>query len=910
MDSILKERGLFVAEVEALISSSRDDEETCLLCEYLARFASMIHTGRYRSSAAEQALCGVAQRYHTGTGEYRPGTVLHVMTEAHPAGGHTRVVERWISFAPEGQVHGVVLTDQAQHTVPRTLIEETSGRGGDVIVLRQLDRIARALSLRSLASGFEHVVLHTHMYDILPILAFGTPEFTRPVMLFNHADFLFWLGADIADLVLDISTRGQEITRTKRKIENSRILPVPIPCPEDTLSRDEARALLGLPRDSRIILSIGSPYKYAPDGSLCFSDMACSLVEGRDDYLFLVAGPDQAVPEWKDAYVRTAGKVSALGWLSREQLEAYYCAADLYIESFPIGGGTALLEALAHGLPSYTVEGGLSQFDIFFDYKVSPDRLIPAARRVLDEGAPVRTAPEKVKKMHCREGWNAILRDIIGAAPRRHAVQAVRDAGCGVDEADEQLCRRDINFTGFSPCRCPLLGQLSGPSRKAILQGLLEHRIVTAQEDILTCRESLAFPLDPAEARPAAGGELETLRAGLELRLQERPDDALAHNDLGVVFARQGDREQACRHAERAVAISPVNVTFQKNLADLYLVLMDRAWDALSIYKEIAERDEDDMEAVMGLAQANARLGRFNEAVVHARRLVQADPSAAVMVRDAVARFAEMGKRGAPGAEPPDLSGASSAGKEEIAALCREAAARHKVIADVHDDDYIFRFIISNRSFQDIGKAVDYYFDNGAESAAMLMGLLADLGMSSREIRLLEFDSGYGCVTRHLAASFPQGGLTSCDIHPQAMDFIGNRIGVSTHLSAAVPEDFSCSDLYDAVFALSFFSHMPKSTWRRWMRALLGPLRPGGFLIFATHGSESAKHFGNPLIGEDGFWFRPESEQKDLGTAEYGQTITLPHFVMTAASGLDAEPFLFRRAVWWEHQDLYVMKKT
>ena len=39
---------------------------------------------------------------------------------------------------------------------------------------------------------------------LIPILAFGVEEFKRPVLLYNHASHMAWLGKSIADLVLDI----------------------------------------------------------------------------------------------------------------------------------------------------------------------------------------------------------------------------------------------------------------------------------------------------------------------------------------------------------------------------------------------------------------------------------------------------------------------------------------------------------------------------------------------------------------------------------------------------------------------------------------------------------------------------------------------------------------------------------
>lgn len=67
---------------------------------------------------------------------------------------------------------------------------------------------------------------------------------------------------------------------------------------------------------------------------------------------------------------------------------------------------------------------------------------------------------------------------------------------------------------------------------------------------------------------------------------------------------------------------------------------------------------------------------------------------------------------------------------------------------------------------------------------------------------------------------------------------------------------------------------------------------------------------GNPSIPRDGFWFLPQSEQKDLSTSEYGQTIVTPDFVIGEVYRQTGAPMvLYRSAFWWEHQDLYILTK-
>jgi SAM-dependent methyltransferase len=130
-------------------------------------------------------------------------------------------------------------------------------------------------------------------------------------------------------------------------------------------------------------------------------------------------------------------------------------------------------------------------------------------------------------------------------------------------------------------------------------------------------------------------------------------------------------------------------------------------------------------------------------------------------------------------------------------------------------------------------------------------------------LRSLEFAAGYGRVTRHLRKVVPEAEVLACDIHPDAITFVREELSTSTVTSAKLPEEFDLGQ-FDVVFILSFFSHLPQLSWRRWLLALAAHTAADGLLIFTTHGHRSRLNLGNPTIGTDGFWFKPESEQQDL----------------------------------------------
>jgi len=243
--------------------------------------------------------------------------------------------------------------------------------------------------------------------------------------------------------------------------------------------------------------------------------------------------------------------------------------------------------------------------------------------------------------------------------------------------------------------------------------------------------------------------------------------------------------------------------------------------------------------------------------------------------------------------------------------LQEEAASPLGVSALVHRHDHIFEFLINHKAFPSDQTRIGYYFSDGAKSAGQLDELVEKhLPGKATPVSLLEFASGYGCVGRHLKNN-PRFDLTACDIHDEAISFMETQLAIRAVQSQSQPECLTLPQAYDVVFALSFFSHMPITTWARWLVRLVQAAKVGGLVIFTTHGEHSRKYLGKPKIGELGFHFQRNSEQKDLPLDEYGNTTALPAFVRAVIATIpQAIEIEFGEGFWWGHQDMYVLQKV
>lgn len=236
---------------------------------------------------------------------------------------------------------------------------------------------------------------------------------------------------------------------------------------------------------------------------------------------------------------------------------------------------------------------------------------------------------------------------------------------------------------------------------------------------------------------------------------------------------------------------------------------------------------------------------------------------------------------------------------------------------EIHSEDFIYHYV--SRKLKP-PQSTNEYFKLGRYSADLVAAIAKEYGEVSaytnsgwKPNRVLDFASGYGCVTRHLVHAFPQSKIIASDIHEQANAFIRKMLSVDTFQSTSSPGNFPSDQIkFDLIIALSFFSHMPKRTFAQWLDTISGLLAPNGLFIFTTHGRVShTKVIPHMTLAEPDFGFASRSEQGDLNADEYGTTISYCNFVLRL---MDERPnlalFKFREGFWWRHQDVFAIRRV
>ena len=412
-----------------------------------------------------------------------PPRVLHVATEVSGLGGHSRMAWRWIE-RDAGRVPTVALTRQ-RGPVPPPLAAAVAARGGSMRHVEGHDALVRARALAALVDEADLVVLHVHPFEVSTAIALADRRGRPPVLHVNHADHCFWLGADVADLVVSPRPAASALSVARRGVAAARtaVLPVPVDPPAVAADRAAARRDLGVADDACVLLAVASAYKLEAIDDAGLRELVEPILAVLPEAVLIVVGPPDEGP-WREARERTGGRVRALGTLT--DTAAVLAAGDVFLDGYPCSSLTAALEAAAAGM-----------------CVVSHQPLRPqAATYDIDEpalgDAHVRApTPESYAAAIARLVGDRPARERLGAAASR-AVAAMADHGAWVAALEDVYARAAAVAAAPVAAAPPITSDAATAHEDGFLLRLHEVSGMAIPVDAATARGGDAFPRDPA----------------------------------------------------------------------------------------------------------------------------------------------------------------------------------------------------------------------------------------------------------------------------------------------------------------------------------------------------------------------------------------------------------------------------
>ena len=331
-------------------------------CRTAAGFATTNPVGILRSPELEEVVDTVAEALPaqpSGPPRLPPATgrrVLHVLSEAAPIGGLTRLVERWIQH-DAASASSIVLTRQGE--VSERLLAAVDASGGSAIGLADsIDAFDRAAVLRGLGHEVDLVVCHLQSDDAIAGAAFGSGYRGAPVAFANHGDHIFWMAPTGAQLIVSNREIAQDLSVRVRgyAASSNQVLPLVVPDRHGRSPRDRVRRDLGVADDRPLVVSVARAVKFQDtDLRPRFADLVTAVLEAVPELVFCAVGPDVSDEPWTDLQRRFGDRVVVTGPVQDPQ--PFLDAADLYLDTFPFSSTTSLLEASASALAVVTFDG-------------------------------------------------------------------------------------------------------------------------------------------------------------------------------------------------------------------------------------------------------------------------------------------------------------------------------------------------------------------------------------------------------------------------------------------------------------------------------------------------------------------------------------------------------------------------
>ena len=338
----------FLIDCAQYYHAKKTVDKSLFFCQKAADFATFNYCGFYAEGRLEALLADIGKPAKQPD---RPPVaagarlrVLHYATYIYEVGGHTRLIENWITN-DAGNHHDLVLVHQDE-PAPSFILAALALAQGQLIPLKGKNQLEQARHLAVLKEQYDVIILHHHPNDLLPALAFSANGGT-PVAVMNHGDHRYWLGAGICDVLVEMRDNLIAPDRQHRQLREFCFLPLPIAARNLTTQEYVASRLeLGVQEGEVLLLSIGASYKYQPiDDRNFFLDIRSILDRNEQARMFVVG----ITPDSELAREYAHPRLTFVAPTS--ELDVFRNACDIYVEGYPFSSFMAYLEVARLGKP-------------------------------------------------------------------------------------------------------------------------------------------------------------------------------------------------------------------------------------------------------------------------------------------------------------------------------------------------------------------------------------------------------------------------------------------------------------------------------------------------------------------------------------------------------------------------------
>lgn len=325
----------FIEKMTLKVDAEPDIEKAFSIAEWIARFLVMNSCGIYRFDDLEEML---ARRLPEPPRQNLLPTKqeIHIASEVYAHGGHTRMIQNLLDSADCDADVLLIRGNEGQSSILKT-------HEGGVIQLDATSNVERACQIMKNVVNYKNIFIHIHPEDIVSAAALKRvrPELKNSQIIFvNHADHTFSLGFASADIIFEISSYGWALRGRRGTEKISSFIGIPL-TPRQAVAVSSAR--------KNLILSGGDAYKFKPMAGESFQKNIRFLLLSNEALNAVIVGPRWHDYWWWSLKLEFGERLKLMAKLPYKDYVDCLTMCSVYLDSYPVTGGTAFTEALIKG---------------------------------------------------------------------------------------------------------------------------------------------------------------------------------------------------------------------------------------------------------------------------------------------------------------------------------------------------------------------------------------------------------------------------------------------------------------------------------------------------------------------------------------------------------------------------------
>lgn len=206
------------------------------------------------------------------------------------------------------------------------------------------------------------------------------------------------MASTCADIVCEISLYGLRISDFSNRVKGKSFF-LGIPLTQTNNTTNDFEATIPAKANLKTILSCGSSYKYKPVDGFDFSDLINQMLMARNDVQIVLVGPSGKETWWANSISQWGKRLKFTGVISSDNYKQLLRTADVYIDSYPLSGGTAFPEALLEGVPTLGLMVPIQGYTFADELRVeNTDSLVTKICLLLNNDATTLANMEHIRK--------------------------------------------------------------------------------------------------------------------------------------------------------------------------------------------------------------------------------------------------------------------------------------------------------------------------------------------------------------------------------------------------------------------------------------------------------------------------------------------------------------------------------